>query len=82
MASNGSKSRSEVWGQDFLPDNPGMASGMMLGLSFGLGGFGTMLTGSIAEITGLTVALALTGALLIFSIILVYITPAKTVVKD
>lgn len=71
-----------VWGQDFLPDNPGMASGMMLGLSFGLGGFGTMLTGSIAEITGLTVALALTGALLIFSIILVYITPAKTVVKD
>lgn len=71
-----------VWGQDFLPDNPGMASGMMLGLSFGLGGFGTMLTGSIAEITGLTVALALTGALLIFSIILVYITPAKTVLRD
>ena len=30
-----------VWGQDLLPDNPGMASGMMLGLSFGLGGFGT-----------------------------------------
>ena len=36
-----------VWGQDLLPDNPGMASGMMLGLSFGLGGFGTMLTGSL-----------------------------------
>lgn len=66
-----------VWGQDFLPDNPGMASGMMLGLSFGLGGFGTMLTGSLAEIIGLTWALALTGALLLISIVLVYITPEK-----
>lgn len=66
-----------VWGQNFLPDNPGMASGMMLGLSFGLGGFGTMLTGSLAESIGLTWALALTGALLLISIILVYITPEK-----
>lgn len=66
-----------VWGQDFLPDNPGMASGMMLGLSFGLGGFGTMLTGSLAESIGLTWALALTGALLLISIVLVYMTPEK-----
>ena len=66
-----------VWGQEFLPDNPAMASGMMLGLSFGLGGFGTMLTGYIAESVGLTMALALTGALLIIGIIFVYITPTK-----
>lgn len=66
-----------VWGQDLLPDNPGMASGMMLGLSFGLGGFGTMLTGSLAEYFGLTIALALTAILLIISIILVYFTPEK-----
>ena len=57
-----------VWGQDLLPDNPGMASGMMLGLSFGLGGFGTMLTGSLAESYGLTMALALTAILLVISI--------------
>lgn len=66
-----------VWGQDLLPDNPGMASGMMLGLSFGLGGFGTMLTGSLAERYGLTMALALTAILLVISIVLVYLTPEK-----
>lgn len=66
-----------VWGQDLLPDNPGMASGMMLGLSFGLGGFGTMLTGSLAESYGLTMALALTAILLVISIVLVYLTPEK-----
>lgn len=64
-----------VWGQDLLPDNPGMASGMMLGLSFGLGGFGTMLTGSLAESYGLTMALALTAILVVISIVLVYLTP-------
>lgn len=66
-----------VWGQDLLPDNPGMASGMMLGLSFGLGGFGTMLTGSLAESYGLTMTLALTAILLVISIVLVYLTPEK-----
>lgn len=66
-----------VWGQDLLPDNPGMASGMMLGLSFGLGGFGTMLIGSLAESYGLTMALALTAILLVISIVLVYLTPEK-----
>lgn len=66
-----------VWGQDLLPDNLGMASGMMLGLSFGLGGFGTMLTGSLAESYGLTMALALTAILLVISIVLVYLTPEK-----
>ena len=66
-----------VWGQDLLPDNPGMASGMMLGLSFGLGGFGTMLTGSLAESYGLTMALALSAILLVISIVLVYLTPEK-----
>ena len=66
-----------VWGQNFLPDNPGMASGMMLGLSFGLGGIGTMLTSSIAECMGLSMALGLTTALLIISVVLVYITPVN-----
>ena len=66
-----------VWGQNFLPDNPGMASGMMLGLSFGLGGIGTMLTSSIAEWIGLSMALGLTTALLIISVVLVYITPVN-----
>ncbi|WP_087386751.1 MFS transporter [Megamonas hypermegale] len=66
-----------VWGQNFLPDNPGMASGMMLGLSFGLGGIGTMLTSSIAEWIGLSMALGITTALLVISVVLVHITPVN-----
>ena len=41
---------------------------MMLGLSFGLGGIGTMLTSSIAEWIGLSMALGLTTALLVISV--------------
>ena len=50
---------------------------MMLGLSFGLGGIGTMLTSSIAEWIGLSMALGLTTALLVISVVLVYITPVN-----
>lgn len=70
-----------VWGQKFLPDNPGMASGMMLGLSFGLGGIGTMLTSALAEHVGLTLALGLTTTLLVIGVILAYFTP-ETLPED
>ena len=36
-----------------------------------------MLTGSLAESYGLTMALALTAILLVISIVLVYLTPEK-----
>lgn len=65
-----------VWGQKLLPDNPGMASGMMLGLSFGLGGIGTMLTSSIGEMFTLNFALIATTVLLLPAILLVYLTPS------
>lgn len=53
----GSLPSSIVWAQEMLPDNAAMASGMMLGLTFGLGGAGTALTGIIADYLGLTAAL-------------------------
>lgn len=65
-----------VWGQKLLPDNPGMASGMMLGLSFGLGGIGTMLTSSLGEMFDLNFALIATTILLLPAILLVYFTPS------
>ncbi len=64
-----------VWGQKFLPDNPAMASGMMLGLSFGLGGIGTMFTSVLAESVGLSIALEITTILLIIAVVLTYLTP-------
>lgn len=66
-----------VWGQALLPKNPTMASGMMLGLSFGLGGIGTMFTSYVAEFTNLTLALELTTALFLVAAVLVYIIPPK-----
>lgn len=46
-----------VWAQDMLPDNAAMASGMMLGLSYGLGGVGAAITGAAADRIGLESAL-------------------------
>ena len=48
---------SVIWAQDMIPDKAAMASGMMLGLSFGLGGLGTALTGAAADIWGLKTAM-------------------------
>lgn len=46
-----------VWAQRILPGNAAMTSGMMLGLSFGLGGAGAALTGATADYIGLNIAL-------------------------
>lgn len=48
---------SVVWAQEIIPDHAAMASGMMLGLSFGLGGVGAAITGALADVIGLQAAL-------------------------
>lgn len=53
----GSAPSSLVWAQKLLPNNAGMTSGMMLGLSFGLGGIGAAVTGVAADYVGLPTAL-------------------------
>ena len=56
----GSAPSSLVWAQRFLPNNAAMASGMMLGLSFGFGGIGAAITGALADSISLTAALQYT----------------------
>lgn len=56
-ALQGTLPSSIVWAQDMLPANAAMASGMMLGLSFGLGGLGAAVTGAAADSIGLEQAL-------------------------
>lgn len=56
-ALQGTLPSSIVWAQDIIPGNAAMASGMMLGLSFGLGGVGVAITGAIADVIGLKAAL-------------------------
>ena len=68
-----------VWAQEMLPANAAMASGMMLGLSFGLGGLGAALTGVMADFTGLHTALLWSLAPLIAGVFLTWSIPGKSV---
>lgn len=56
-ALQGTMPSSIVWAQSLMPDKTAMASGMMLGLSFGLGGLGTALTAWGADVITLDTAL-------------------------
>jgi len=56
-ALQGTLPSSIVWAQGLMPDNAAMASGMMLGLSFGMGGLGTAITAAAADIVGLDTAM-------------------------
>jgi len=56
-ALQGTLPSSIVWAQDIIPGNAAMASGMMLGLAYGLGGVGVAITGAVADIVGLKTAL-------------------------
>ena len=66
-----------VWAQEMLPANAAMASGMMLGLSFGLGGLGAALTGVMADFTGLHTALLWSLAPLLAGILITWSIPGK-----
>ena len=63
-----------VVAQKMMPSNAGLASGMMLGLSFGLGSFGTAITAGIATFTGLPAAMVFACAPLVLSAILTALT--------
>lgn len=56
-----SQPSSLVWAQRSMPGGEGMASGMMLGLSFGLGSFGTALVAALGDQIGLANALLLSS---------------------
>jgi FSR family fosmidomycin resistance protein-like MFS transporter len=66
-----------VWAQDMLPANAAMASGMMLGLSYGLGGVGVAITGAAADVVGLQAALVWSLLPLALAIPLAAIIPDK-----
>lgn len=55
----GTMPSSIVWAQEVIPENKALASGMMLGLSCGIGGIGTAITGAIGDIYGIHYALLL-----------------------
>lgn len=64
-----------VWAQKLLPNYGGMASGMMMGLSFGLGGIGAAFTAVLADSIGLSTALLLTAIPLGLGALVIAVTP-------
>ena len=68
---------SVVWAQRLMPANAGMASGLMMGLSFGLGSIGAAITAAAADHIGLTTALLLTSLPLLLAAAVSFLTPEK-----
>ncbi len=68
---------SVVWAQEMMPDNAAMASGMMMGFAYGLGGLGTAITGTLADLTGLHFAFLFLLVPLVLSIPLTHSIPQK-----
>ena len=69
--------RSLVCANHLMPANAGMAAGMMLGLSFGLGSIGTAITAALADYIGLSTALLLTSLPLLLAASFAAATPTK-----
>lgn len=80
-ALQGTLPSSIVWAQDMLPANAAMASGMMLGLSFGLGGVGAAVTGAVADSIGLEKALLWMIVPLVLAVAITAAIPEKKPVE-
>jgi MFS transporter, FSR family, fosmidomycin resistance protein len=66
---------SMVMAQEYLPRRIGMASGLSIGLSIGLGGVGAVLLGAVADAVDLRAALYLAAALPLPAIVLAALLP-------
>lgn len=64
-----------VFGQRLLPQNIGLASGLLLGFGVGMGSIGVTLMGAVADRTGLTVVMNMISLLPILGIILTFTLP-------
>ena len=66
-----------VMGQEYLPGRIGLAAGITMGLSIGLGGLGAPLLGLLADSAGLTTTMYAIAALPVFGLILTLTLPRR-----
>ena len=64
-----------VMGQEYMPQHIGMASGLVIGLSIGLGGIAAVLLGAVADAVDLETALWLCAAAPITGVVLTLLLP-------
>ncbi|MBM4331261.1 MAG: MFS transporter [Deltaproteobacteria bacterium] len=70
-----SNSVTMAMGQSFMPQNVGMASGLILGLAMGIGGIGTTLLGWVADHFGIPFALQITFILPLLAFLVFFFIP-------
>ena len=66
-----------VMGQEYLPGRIGLAAGITMGLSIGLGGIGAPLLGVLADRAGLSVTMLVIAALPVIGLLLALTLPRK-----
>jgi FSR family fosmidomycin resistance protein-like MFS transporter len=66
-----------VMGQEYLPGRIGLAAGITMGLSIGIGGLGAPVLGLVADDYGLTTTMLIVAALPVFGLLLTLTLPAK-----
>lgn len=71
-----------VMGQEYLPGRIGLAAGITMGLSIGLGGIGAPLLGLLADSGGLRTTMLAIAALPVLGLALSLTLPAKTRAPD
>jgi MFS transporter, FSR family, fosmidomycin resistance protein len=67
-----------VMGQEYLPGRIGLAAGITMGLSIGLGGIGAPLLGLVADTSGLSFTMMIIAALPILGFLLALTLPRGT----
>ena len=67
-----------VMGQEYLPTRIGLAAGITMGFSIGLGGLGAPLLGVVADRYGLTTTMLTVAALPVLGLLLTLTLPSKT----
>lgn len=67
-----------VFGQELLPNNIGLASGLSLGFAVGTGGIGATLLGYVADGWGIETALTLNALLPIAAVLFALLLPKRT----
>jgi FSR family fosmidomycin resistance protein-like MFS transporter len=70
-----------VMGQEYLPGRIGLAAGITMGLSIGLGGVGAPLLGLLADRAGLPVTMLVIAVLPVLGLLLAITLPRKTPVS-
>ncbi|NNV07490.1 MFS transporter [Geobacillus sp. C56-T2] len=62
-----------VYAQELLPNHVGMASGLIVGLAFGMGALGAVVLGNIADLSSLNTLMMLCSALPLFGALAIWL---------